>query len=179
MVYVAFIFDVYSRMIVGWRASTRMATLLVLDTLEMAIWNRRRHGVDSLAGLNYAIRPESEEEWATFADRVGNWWADLLGPVSRDPQGQQHELVGEVIVLAGDVERALGDLVGAPARERSLGRLVRDAEASAHLSATDSKRLRDFVNLRNRVAHGQPPGLELDEVVRLMTQIRAMIGRLP
>lgn len=37
MVYVAFVFDVYSRMIVGWRAATRMTT--VLDTMEMAVWN--------------------------------------------------------------------------------------------------------------------------------------------
>ena len=39
-VYVAFIFDVFSRRIVGWRAATRMTTDLVLDTLEHAIWTR-------------------------------------------------------------------------------------------------------------------------------------------
>jgi putative transposase len=31
-VYVAFVFDVFSRWIVGWRATTRMSTELVLDT---------------------------------------------------------------------------------------------------------------------------------------------------
>ena len=51
MVYVAFIFDVFSRMIVGWRAATSMTTDLVLDTLEMAIWNRARAGVTDLTGL--------------------------------------------------------------------------------------------------------------------------------
>jgi putative transposase len=40
MVYVAFVIDVFSRMIVGWRVSTSMTTDLVLDTLEMAIWRR-------------------------------------------------------------------------------------------------------------------------------------------
>ncbi|WP_425572763.1 DDE-type integrase/transposase/recombinase, partial [Nocardioides hwasunensis] len=40
-VYVAFIFDVFSRRIVGWRAATRMTTDLVLDTLEHAIWTRQ------------------------------------------------------------------------------------------------------------------------------------------
>jgi putative transposase len=40
MVYVAFVIDVYSRLIVGWRAATSMRTELVLDALEMAIWRR-------------------------------------------------------------------------------------------------------------------------------------------
>ena len=37
MVYVAFVIDVFSRRIVGWRVSNRMTTSLVLDTLEHAI----------------------------------------------------------------------------------------------------------------------------------------------
>ena len=45
--YVAFIVDVYSRMIVGWRVAAHMRTDMVLDALNMAAWNRR---VD-LAGL--------------------------------------------------------------------------------------------------------------------------------
>jgi transposase InsO family protein len=32
MVYVAFVIDVYSRRILGWRAATSMKTALVLDT---------------------------------------------------------------------------------------------------------------------------------------------------
>jgi putative transposase len=39
-VYVAFIVDVFSRFIVGWKASSTMRTELVLDALEMAIWAR-------------------------------------------------------------------------------------------------------------------------------------------
>lgn len=39
-VYVCFIVDVYSRMIVGWRAATNMRTDMVLDALEMARWSR-------------------------------------------------------------------------------------------------------------------------------------------
>ena len=50
-VYVAFVFDVFSRMIVGWRAATSMNTDLVLDTLEHAIWARRRDGITDLSGL--------------------------------------------------------------------------------------------------------------------------------
>jgi transposase InsO family protein len=39
-VYVAFVIDVYSRRIVGWRASTSMRTDLVLDALEQALYDR-------------------------------------------------------------------------------------------------------------------------------------------
>jgi transposase InsO family protein len=39
-VYVAFVIDVFSRMIVGWRVSTSMKTDLVLDALEQALWAR-------------------------------------------------------------------------------------------------------------------------------------------
>jgi putative transposase len=50
-VYVAFVFDVFSRMIVGWRAATSMSTELVLDTLEHAVWTRRQRGITDLTGL--------------------------------------------------------------------------------------------------------------------------------
>jgi putative transposase len=38
--YVCFIIDVYSRMIVGWRAAPHMRTEMVLDAIEMARWSR-------------------------------------------------------------------------------------------------------------------------------------------
>lgn len=38
--YVAFVTDVFSRRIVGWRVSTRLRADLALDALEMAIWAR-------------------------------------------------------------------------------------------------------------------------------------------
>jgi putative transposase len=48
-VYVAFVVDVYSRMIVGWQASRSLRTDLAIDALQMAIYNRGR--TDSLEGL--------------------------------------------------------------------------------------------------------------------------------
>ena len=39
-VYVAFITDLFSRRIVGWRASTSLRADLALDALEQAIWAR-------------------------------------------------------------------------------------------------------------------------------------------
>ncbi len=43
-VYVAFIIDVYSRMIVGWQASRSLRSDLALDALEQAIWARSGRG---------------------------------------------------------------------------------------------------------------------------------------
>ena len=40
-VYVAFVIDVFSRCIVGWRVASTMRTDLVLDALEQALWARR------------------------------------------------------------------------------------------------------------------------------------------
>ena len=38
--YVAFIVDVYARVVVGWQIATHMRTDLVIDALEMAAWRR-------------------------------------------------------------------------------------------------------------------------------------------
>jgi putative transposase len=48
IIYVAFVTDVFSRRIVGWKASRSMTAPLVVDALNMAAWIRR--GVD-LEGL--------------------------------------------------------------------------------------------------------------------------------
>ena len=49
-VYVAFVTDLFSRRIVGWRVSASLRTDLTLDALEQGIWTRQREGRD-LAGL--------------------------------------------------------------------------------------------------------------------------------
>jgi len=64
MAFTAFVTDVFSRRIVGWRTMNRMPTDLPLDALEMALWVRGRAGEDvtgviqhSDAGAQYtAIR---------------------------------------------------------------------------------------------------------------------------
>src|SRR3712207_2065995 len=40
-VYVAFVVDACSRLVVGWQASRSLRTDLALDALEMALWRRR------------------------------------------------------------------------------------------------------------------------------------------
>jgi transposase InsO family protein len=44
MAFTAFVSDVFSRRIVGWRTSYSMPTQLPLDALEMALWTRGRAG---------------------------------------------------------------------------------------------------------------------------------------
>ncbi|KZW99701.1 transposase, partial [Pseudoalteromonas luteoviolacea] len=50
--YVAFVIDVFSRYIVGWRVSTTMHTELILDALEQAIWHRG----DTRGLIHHSIR---------------------------------------------------------------------------------------------------------------------------
>jgi putative transposase len=47
-VYVAFVIDVFSRFIVGWRVSNSLHADLALDALEMAIWRRQRQDLSGL-----------------------------------------------------------------------------------------------------------------------------------
>lgn len=69
-VYVAFIIDVFSRMIVGWRAATSMTTELVLDTLEHAIWSRRQAGTTDLSGLVHHNDAGSQYTSFAFTSRL-------------------------------------------------------------------------------------------------------------
>jgi putative transposase len=46
--YTAFVTDVYSRFIVGWRVGTTLAAQLPLDALEMGIWARRGQSLANL-----------------------------------------------------------------------------------------------------------------------------------
>ncbi len=40
--YLAVVMDLYSRMVVGWSLSERMTSKLVIDALQMAIWQRKK-----------------------------------------------------------------------------------------------------------------------------------------
>ena len=48
IVYIAFVIDVFSRRIVGWKAARSMATVLVLDAFNMAAWTRRGVDIDGV-----------------------------------------------------------------------------------------------------------------------------------
>jgi putative transposase len=68
-VYVAFVVDVYSRMVVGWQASKSLRSDLAIDALEMAIWNRQRQGVD-LSGLVHHSDMGVQYLSIRYADRL-------------------------------------------------------------------------------------------------------------
>ena len=63
--YVAFIIDVFSRMIVGWKADTSMRADLVTDTLEMAVWSRGRAGIADLSGVIH--HTDAGSQYVSFA----------------------------------------------------------------------------------------------------------------
>lgn len=70
-VYVAFVIDCYSRRIVGWQADTSMATSLVLEALEMALWARGRGGREVKGGglIHHSDRG-SQYTSIAFTDRL-------------------------------------------------------------------------------------------------------------
>lgn len=92
-VYVAFVLDVYARLIVGWQVSTSLYTELALDALQMGIWRRERAKQD-IAGLvhhsdrgvqyralRYTCRLEEAEAVASVgskADSYDNAMAEAL-----------------------------------------------------------------------------------------------------
>jgi len=67
IVYVAFVVDVFSRRIVGWKAARRMHASLVVDALNMAAWTRR--GID-LNGLICHHDAGSQYTSIAYTDRV-------------------------------------------------------------------------------------------------------------
>ncbi|MFE9446724.1 IS3 family transposase [Streptomyces sp. NPDC006602] len=75
VVYVAFVVDTFSRRIVGWSASTSKETKLVLDALEMALWQRDRDGFPHVQG-ELIHHSDAGSQYTSFAlaehlDRAG------------------------------------------------------------------------------------------------------------
>jgi putative transposase len=66
-VYVAFVIDVFSRFIVGWRVSRSLQADVALDALEMAIWRRQRH---DLTGLVHHSDRGSQYTAIRYTDRL-------------------------------------------------------------------------------------------------------------
>ncbi|WP_425457645.1 DDE-type integrase/transposase/recombinase [Agromyces intestinalis] len=62
MAFTAFVTDVLSRRIVGWRTMSRMPTDLPLDALEMALWIRDRAGQDVTGVIQHS---DAGASWAS------------------------------------------------------------------------------------------------------------------
>lgn len=65
MAFTAFVTDVYSRRIVGWRSMDRMPTDLPLDALGMALWIRDRAGEESPASSSIRTPDRNTPRCAT------------------------------------------------------------------------------------------------------------------
>src|SRR3712207_4840073 len=68
-VYVAFVMDVYSRRIVGWRCSTSLRTDLAADALEQGLWQRARDG-HQVRGLIHHSDRVSQYPSVRYTDRL-------------------------------------------------------------------------------------------------------------
>jgi putative transposase len=55
-VYVAFVMDIFSRRIVGWRCSTSLRTDLALDALDQGLWQRAREQRDVTGLIHHSDR---------------------------------------------------------------------------------------------------------------------------
>jgi putative transposase len=73
--FTAFVSDVFSRRIVGWRTASTMPTSLPLDALEMALWTREREGhADGgrLDGLVHHSDAGSQYVSIRYSDRLAD-----------------------------------------------------------------------------------------------------------
>lgn len=68
-VFTAFVSDVYSRRIVGWRTAASMPTALPLDALEMALWTRARAG-EGVEGLVHHSDAGTQCKSIRYASRL-------------------------------------------------------------------------------------------------------------
>lgn len=82
--YVAFVTDVFSRYIVGWKVSTSLRGELALDALEMAIWVRGSH---DLRGLVHHSDRGSQYLSIRYTERL----ADEQAVVSVGSRGDSYD----------------------------------------------------------------------------------------
>jgi putative transposase len=68
--YVAFVVDAYARRILGWRVASTMATSMVLDGIEQAIWTRQQEGQFSLKDVVHHSDRGSQYTSIRFTERL-------------------------------------------------------------------------------------------------------------
>lgn len=89
--YAAFVVDVFSRRIVGWRVSGSLRSALALDALEMAVWHRQHEDLKGLVhhsdrgvqylSIRYTERLEEERAVGSVGskgDSYGNALAETI-----------------------------------------------------------------------------------------------------
>jgi len=68
--YVAFVTDAYARRILGWRVAATMATSMVLDSIEQAIWTRQQEGTIDLKDIVHHTDRGSQYTSIRFTERL-------------------------------------------------------------------------------------------------------------
>jgi len=68
--YVAFVIDAYARRILGWRVASTMATSMVLDAIEHAIWTRQQDGIFDLKDVIHHTDRRSQYTSIRFTERL-------------------------------------------------------------------------------------------------------------
>jgi putative transposase len=68
--YVAFVVDAYARRILGWRVASTMATSMVLDAIEQAIWTRQQGGIFDLKNVVHHTDRGSQYTSIRFTERL-------------------------------------------------------------------------------------------------------------
>jgi putative transposase len=68
--YVAFVTDAYARRILGWRVAATMATSMVLDAIEQAIWTRQQDGIFDLKDVVHHTDRGSQYTSIRFSERL-------------------------------------------------------------------------------------------------------------
>jgi transposase InsO family protein len=71
VVYVAFVVDVFSRRIVGWKAARTMHASLVIDALNMAAWTRRGVDIDGVVCHSDAGSQYTSIAYTDRLDEIG------------------------------------------------------------------------------------------------------------
>ncbi len=69
VIYVAYVLDVFSRRVVGWKASRSMTADLVVAALDMAAWTRRH---STLEGLTCHTDAGSQYTSVSYTDRLAD-----------------------------------------------------------------------------------------------------------
>ncbi len=129
-VYVAFAIDVFSRMIVGWRAARSMKTDLPLDALDMALWHRGRAGHD-VRGLIHHSDAGSQYTSIRYTDRLAEAGLQASIETVADSydchgRGRQRAVQDRARLLGRTLERRRRPRAGDP----GLGRLVQPHQAA-------------------------------------------------
>jgi len=95
-VFTAFVTDVYSRRIVGWRTATSMPTALPLDALEMDLWARGRAG-QTVDGLVHHSDAGSQYTSIRYPERLLD--ADALASIGSVGDSYDNALAESTIGL--------------------------------------------------------------------------------